>query len=593
MAGAKSKRGAAPASEQVSLLEAKVAELTAELERSEARVEAMKSIGRALGSSLDLDHLLDEIVGKTTELLEGDRSTLYLVDEATGQLWSKVLEGEEHREICLPIGAGVAGWVAKSGRRLLIPDAYEDDRFNAEFDRRSGYLTRDILTCPVRRPQQGGVIGVIQVLNKREGRFGSSDERMIEAVASEIGVALEVSALYHEAVERTEALERAKGELALLFETERAISQSSDLTEMLGTILETAVATMGSRSGAIHVLDERGHRLETLAARGSGAKSILRVGSTLGEGVAGSVVRTNEPVCLNEIEGMKRGRVRVGSIVAVPIRNRYEGVMGALELINTKKRGGSFDQEDVRTLTMVAAQAGRAIVAERRRLERAREERLSAIGQMLSGIIHDIRTPMTLISGYTQIMADADDATKRTRFAELVDRQIGVLTSMTKDLLAFARGERAILIRKVYLRKFMDEMREYLEQELSGTGVELELDVDYQGAARFDETKLRRVFHNVARNAREAMPEGGHFWVSVGAEEDQLQFRFADDGPGIPEELEHRLFDAFATAGKVGGTGLGLTMVRQIADEHGGEVEVSTREGGGTVFRVSLPLVTK
>lgn len=574
-------------------LEQEVEEVRRDFRRAERRVEAMKEIGRALGSSLHLDDLLDELVKRTTDLLEADRSTLFLLDPETEQLWSKVLEGQEHREIRMPVGAGIAGWVASTGKPLLIPDAYEDDRFNHDFDKRSGYRTRDILTWPVRRPQEGSTLGVIQVLNKREGRFNGDDERLIEAIASEIGVALEVSALYREAVERTEALERARGELALLFETERAISQSSDLAAMLGTILDTAVVTMGARSGALHVLAEGGMRLETLAARGVGAASVLKAGADLSQGVPGAVVKTNEPVCFNGIEGMKRGRIKIRSILAVPIRNRYEGVIGALELLNTKKRTDSFGDEDVRTLTLVAAQAGRAIVAERRRRERAQQDRLSAIGQMLSGVIHDFRTPMTLISGYTQIMAGVEDASSRTKYAELVDRQISLLTSMTKELLAFARGERSLLIRKVQMPRFMEEMKDYLTAELDGSGVELAVQVEYRGPARFDESKLRRVFHNIARNAREALPDGGHFWVSVAQEGEELVFQFEDDGPGIPEDLEHRLFEPFASSGKVGGTGLGLTMVKQILEEHGGRIEHQRPSRGGTRFVLQLPLDPK
>ena len=576
-------------SSEIDQLRSEVLELKQELMRSERRVEAMKQIGRALGSSLELDLLLDELVRRTTDLLEADRSTLFLVDQKNDQLWSKVLEGQEHREIRLQLGAGIAGWVADSGEPLLIPDAYADDRFNRDFDIRSGYRTRDILTWPVKRPQHATTIGVIQVLNKRVGRFDRNDERLIEAIASEIGVALEVAALYREALERTEALERARGELALLFETERAISQSSNLAVMLGTILDTTMATMGAETGAMHVLDERGSCLETLVAQGVGAPSLLAEHLVPGEGLVGTVIKTNEPVCLRGESSLMRGQIKVRSIAAVPIRDREE-VMGVLELMNPRERGKVFDQADVETLTLVAAQAGRAIVAERRRREREQQDRLSAIGQMLSGILHDFRTPMTLISGYTQIMADTEDAANRTQYAQLVDRQIDLLTSMTKDLLAFARGERSILLRKVQVRRFMDEMNEYLQTELDGSGVQAHVLVEYRGPARFDETKLRRVFHNIARNAREAMSEGGHFWVTVRAQDKELMFAFEDDGPGIPTEIKGRVFEPFATSGKVGGTGLGLTMVRQIAEEHGGQVVVASREGGGTRFEFRIPL---
>lgn len=576
--------------ERIRELETEVSDLSAELLRSERRVEAMKQIGRVLGSSLELDPLLTEIVQRTTELLEADRSTLFLVDRERRELWSKVIEGDEVKEIRLPAGVGVAGWVADHGRPLHIRDAYRDARFNQDVDRQSGYKTRNMLAWPVRRPQKPEVLGVVQVLNKTEGSFRPTDERLLEAIASEIGVALEVSSLYREAVERSEMLERARRELVLLFETERAISQSDDLREMLESILDTALTTLKAKSGVIHVLDDRDVQLEVYAARGVYAPSLRKSSVQLGQGVVGNVVRTGESVFLNDLEGMKRGRVAVRSVVAVPITARYAGTIGVFELLNHRDKK-PFTRADVTTLSVVAAQAGRAIAAERRRKEREQSERLTAIGQMLSGVIHDLRTPMTLISGYTQIMAAADSVDDRLQYAHLVNRQIELLSAMTRDLLAFARGERSILIRKVYVRRFMHEMKEYLTQELAKTDVALEVEVGYRDAARFDQNKMRRVFQNVARNAREAMPGGGRFRVTARRDGDDLVFHFDDTGSGIPEDLRNRLFEPFETAGKAGGTGLGLAMVRQIAEEHQGSVEIEEAPGRYTTrFTFRLPL---
>ena len=573
---------------KIRALESELAELHHELERSERRVEAMKQIGRVLGSNLELDPLLLEIVQRTTELLEADRTTLFLADPNEAELWSKVMEGEELREIRLPIGSGAAGWVAKHGEPLHIKDAYNDERFNPDFDRLSGYRTQCMLVWPVRRPQSSSVLGVVQVLNKLEGPFNSTDERLLEAIASEIGVALEVSRLYREAVERSEALEQARRELSLLFETERAISQSYELTEMLDTILDTALATMKARSGAIHVLDERGLKLEVHAARGSYAASLKKTLLQVGEGVVGAVIKTGEPVLLNDLEGMQRGRIRAKSIVAVPIKTKYAGNIGVLELINHRDKRG-FMEPDVKTLAVVAAQAGRAINAERRRKEREQSERLATIGQMLSGVIHDIRTPMGLISGYTDMMSETEDAEQRAEFAQRINRQVDVLSGMTHDLLAFARGERNVLIRKVYLHKFIQEMEDHLNHEFEDSGVKLQVSSSYRGAAYFDETKLRRVFHNIARNAREAMPDGGQFHVQAQQDGHDLVFHFDDTGGGIPAELSDRVFEPFATSGKVGGTGLGLAMVKQIADEHQGTVTYSS-SNKGTRFTFRLPL---
>lgn len=578
----------AAAEARIQQLEAEVADLRAELGRSERRVDAMKQIGRVLGSNLALDPLLSEIVARTTEILEADRSTLFLVDEKRRQLVSKVMQGDDMREIRLPFGNGLAAWVAERGESLHIENAYQDERFNPEVDRKTGYKTRCMLVWPVRRPRGDQVIGVIQVLNKRSGTFDANDERLLEAIASEIGVALEVARLYGEAIERNAALERARAELMLLIETERAISQSLPLEALLGAIIATARTNLRARSGLIWLVDDRGHDLRPVAANGDADNTLRKLDPSSHDPVLAEAMLSGRPIVDNDPKDLKRGRVTVRRVLAAPIITK-EGTIGVIELLN--KRGKQpFSASDAETLAVVASQAGRAILAERERSDRERAERLTAIGRMLSGIVHDLRTPLTLISGYTELMSSTDDSDERQKQAQSVLKQIDLMTAMTKDLLAFARGERSILIRKVYVDRFMTEMEEYLERELQGSGVKLELDVAYRGTARFDESKLRRVFHNIARNAREAMPGGGRFRVSANKIGKELVFEFADTGVGISRELEGRVFEPFVTAGKADGTGLGLAMVKRIAEEHRGTVGFSSAEGRGTKFTFTLPL---
>lgn len=570
-------------------LEDEVSDLRAELLRSERRVDAMKQIGRALGSNLEIEPLLGEIVSRTTELLEADRSTLFLIDRARGELHSKVIEGKELREIRLPIGVGLAGWVAASGEPLHIKNAYADQRFNPEVDKKSGYRTRSVLVWPVRAPRGDAVVGVIQVLNKRTGPFDATDERLLEAIASEIGVGLEVARLYGEAIERNAALERTRSELMLLIETERAISDSQDPSTLLRTILETARNKLSARGALLYLLDDRGVDLELAVTSGITESRIAKFKPSPSDPILSEAMLGAKPVLKNDVEGLARGRVRVRRILAAPIISKAAGTLGVIELVG--KRGRAvFTSEDATTLAVVASQAGRAITAERERADRERAERLTTIGRMLSGVVHDLRTPLTLISGHAELMAGSDDDDERQQHARAVAKQVELMTAMTKDLLAFARGERSVLIRKVYVERFMAEMDEYLTREFAGTGVKLELKVGCKGTARFDETKLLRVFHNIARNAREAMPGGGRFTVSLNRVGGDLVFEFADTGAGIAKAVEGKVFEPFVTSGKTGGTGLGLAMVKRIAEEHRGSVSYDSQPGRGTRFFFTIPV---
>jgi signal transduction histidine kinase len=160
---------------------------------------------------------------------------------------------------------------------------------------------------------------------------------------------------------------------------------------------------------------------------------------------------------------------------------------------------------------------------------------------------------------------------------------------MTREVLDFARGKVEVLRRKVLVNVFVDELAEALRQELEPAGVELRIRLTYASAARFDEVKLRRAIVNVARNAAQAMPDGGRFSLHVSRHRGRLVFRMSDTGPGIPEEIRERLFQSFATHGKEDGTGLGLAIVKRIAEEHGGTIECRTRAGRGTTFILAIP----
>jgi len=145
-----------------------------------------------------------------------------------------------------------------------------------------------------------------------------------------------------------------------------------------------------------------------------------------------------------------------------------------------------------------------------------------------------------------------------------------------------------VLVRKVYLHKFLDVVKTQLDHALSGRNVTLAMQSDYTGVAYFDERSMLRLVHNLARNAADAMPSGGTFTITTRADDDHVRFEFADTGQGIPQEMEGRLFEMFATR-KDGGTGLGLAIVKKIVDDHNGIISYNSEESRGTTFRVMFP----
>ena len=581
-----------------------VASLEQALHREQKKVALVQEVSRALTETGDLDQLLILIMAKVTELMEADRSTLYLVTEDGRQLWSKVSQGGERVEIRLDIGEGIAGWVAETREIVNIPDAYADQRFQPAVDLKSGYRTRSILSVPM-LGALGGLVGVLQVLNKQDGPFHRADEELLLALAAQAAIAIENARLYHSLVSQNQELSRARRdlerrsrELNALYEVEKELSAALDLDDLLSRILAQAITVLGGGAGSIALVDPDGS-LRFRTVQGPAAPKLIERTLPHGTGLLGWSIAHRTPIIVDDpardprhaSEVALEAGVRPQHLMIAPLVEG-EDVIGGIEIIDQRRAArdgdGPWGEEDLKLLVLIAAQAAGAIGMARRRSEASNRDRLASIGRMLAGLLHDLKTPMTIISGYAQLMAAADEAETREKYVEQIQRQFDLMAGMTREVLAFARGDTDLVVRKVYMNKFAEDLTTQLAAAIAGRGIELTVDAKYDGLAYFDEQKLIRVFHNLTSNAVEAMPEGGSLRVLIDHEDNELVFSVKDTGPGIPAAVHARLFELFAT-GRKGGTGLGLAIVKRIVSDHHGTVSCETGPTG-TTFVIRLPL---
>jgi len=168
-----------------------------QIEKSRKQELEFLDVVSKVSSELELGPLLQRIIGTVTKMLNAERSTLFINDEKTNELYTEVVEGVGKNVIRFPNHLGIAGSVFASGTPLNIPHAYADLRFNPGFDRSTGYFTRSILCTPVIN-KEGKRIGVCQVLNKREGPFTDEDQKRLEAFTSQISMAIENAKLFND-----------------------------------------------------------------------------------------------------------------------------------------------------------------------------------------------------------------------------------------------------------------------------------------------------------------------------------------------------------------------------------------------------------
>lgn len=321
----------------------------------------------SLVAERDLDKLLVSIMAKASEVMDADRSTLFLVDEAKDQLWSKVAQGEATNEIRVPIGQGIAGRVAASGETINIQDAYQDSRFNPDVDKRTGYRTHSILTMPMNN-QKGRSIGVLQVLNKRSAgaeratHFSRRDEELLGAFASQAAIAVENVLLNEEIRKRMQTTET-------LLNVMRAVSSELEIDLLLQKIVGKTSEVMNADRATLFLVHRKSGELWSRVAQGADMKEI-RVPK--GMGIAGHVAASGETINIKDAyqdprfnpEVDKRTGYHTRTILCMPLKNERAEIIGVMQVLN--KKVGVFNEEDEQLLDALGSQT--AIALENSRL---------------------------------------------------------------------------------------------------------------------------------------------------------------------------------------------------------------------------------
>jgi len=566
--------------------------LRSQLDQKERELYSIQRIGKALSSTLRLDELLSLIMKEITILMEADRSTLFLVDHASGEIWSKIALKAEVKEIRLPIGKGISGFVAETGDTINISDAYQDDRFDPATDSKTGYRTRSILCMPIWEPQtmdsgKKKILGVIQVLNKKDGVFTWDDESLMETLASQVAISIANSRLYYR-------LEKKFKEIDLLYDFEQLLSSVNELSDMLKKLLgktvehlqaRTVIAIFPTEEGFCFAgADDKQRASVTVVNSVSlGMRSFLQNPSL--ELLIDCMPDLHEQLRIPDDLDLEKG-ARIFS--TVHIDDEKSGILFAIGVQSGQMQ--RFEDER-KMIELVGQKISRASELNSLRETLLKRERLSAIGQLMSTVVHDIRGPVNTIYGFVDLMRDVDTSIEeRDDYGNIIRQEIQSLTNMIQEVLDFSKGKTSILPRKSSVTDVLRRFKPRLEQMCQKGNVDLRIEVNSDKLLHVDEEKIMRVFYNISKNGLEAMNFDGVFTVHVDDEDDMVSFHFIDNGSGIPFEIQDRLFDSFVTSGKEQGTGLGLAIVKKIVEEHHGHIDIDSSPGKGATFSIRLPV---
>ncbi len=318
--------------------------------------ETLLHVSRTVSAMETLDDVLAALIEMTVLETDSDRGTLFLNDPSTGELYSRVLQGDQTLELRLLNSVGIAGWVFTTHESLIINDAYADPRFNREVDELTGYETRNLVCAPI-TTALGVVIGVAQVLNKREGDYDLDDLKLLEAMTSQASAAL-VSA------SRLEDVDERRSEEMEFLRLVSDITAELDLDALLQRVMAEATRMLRAERSTLFLLDERTDELFARVAEGDSVGEI-RFPAT--NGIAGTVFSSGESINIAHAyadlrfnpELDRRTGFFTRSILCVPVISNDGRIIGVTQVLN--RRGGRFTSEDEQRLKAFTAQVSIAL----------------------------------------------------------------------------------------------------------------------------------------------------------------------------------------------------------------------------------------
>ncbi|TCS61346.1 GAF domain-containing protein [Varunaivibrio sulfuroxidans] len=315
------------------------------------RTEMLLDISHKMAALDTLDEVLLALVDIVTHETKAERGSLFLNDPSSGELYSRVAQGEDIREIRMLNDTGIAGWVFTSGEGRIVHDPYADPHFNRTIDEQTGFRTRNILCAPI-TTVRGEVIGVVQALNKQKGRFTKDDMALLEAMTTQACIALQNT-------QTIERMEKKRVQELEFLDIVADVTGEINLNALLQKVMGEATRMLGAERSTLFLNDDKTQELWSSVGEGLDQVQI-RLPNHLG--IAGSVYTSGQTVNIphayadlrfNPSFDKKTGFF-TRSILCVPVVNKAGRVIGVTQCLN--KRGGPFTGEDEQRLKAFTAQ---------------------------------------------------------------------------------------------------------------------------------------------------------------------------------------------------------------------------------------------
>jgi signal transduction histidine kinase len=499
-----------------------------------------------------------------------------------------------------------------------VVDAAEDGRQAIEKIRRNRY---DAAVCDLLMPEVDGLETLAQakalnpdiefVMLTAHGTMENAVDSLRKGAFDFLLKPVNLTDLHFaidRALERREFIERLG-----LYELSRSIFSTLNEEELYGRVVQSAIQVLRADDASLMLKDES-NRLYIALSTSLQQEILADTHLALGERVAGRVALLPEPVVINDdVAGDDRfGGVQpwrpINAAIVCPLTMRGQ-LLGVLN-VNRVTSADRYTERDRRNAMILASLVALALGNARlhkellARLEQLRDtqeeviqsEKMTALGNLLSGVAHELNNPLCGVLGYAQLMQQEELSGKLRKGVDVILREADRAAKIVGNLLKFARREKAekkpLGINGVILKTI--ERKAY---DLKVSRVEVKADLDPNlPYVNGDFHQLQVMFMHLINNAQQAMFDshgGGTLTVRTEPKDSRILITLADDGPGISPENVRRVFDPFFTTKGVGkGTGLGLSVCFAIVRDHGGVIRCGGEPGKGAVFTLELPVAS-
>ena len=398
--------------------------------------------------------------------------------------------------------------------------------------------------------------------------------------------------------------------LARMLGISRQLNSATSVDGLLKLIITEAATLIGTESASILLLDPHTRELRFKAIAGDMPPQLDNMLVPLDGSIAGTILRTNQPLIVDDVRDNPAWNPEVDSainfqtsaILGVPMHDATAEAVGVLEALN-KLDGTPFSDDDILVLSTLADLAGAAIAKARlfEELEKA-YQKLNELDRLKSDFIalasHELRTPLSVILGYVSFLREDADAETGEHLDQVLKAAVR-LRSLIQDMINLRyveAGQTTLNLRQLDVAELIRHIVHDRDETAVAKQQTVHLHLPPQPILlRADEEMLELMLSNLYSNAIKFTPEGGRIDLGAAKRGDEVWIYVRDSGIGIPQEQLERIFDKFYQVEphirrRYEGMGIGLTIVKELAQLHGGRIWAKSEPGQGSEFFIALPM---